>query len=144
MRSHDDQSRLAMTAVFLSVSALALAACESPPPPTAAMERARTAIEGAQQDGAQQLAAAELQQAESKLAGAQQSVAQKDMTQAKYLAEESEMDAIHADMASLAQRAENTKNELQQAQTALGESGIPSSGSTRAPKKRMPPQQQQD
>lgn len=118
MKSHLDQWRLATVAAVSSV--LALAACASPPPPTAAMERARAAIEGAQQDGAEQLAAAELQGAQSKLAQAQHAVSQKDMEQAKYFAEESEMEAIHADQAALAQHAENAKNELGQTQSSLG------------------------
>jgi predicted nucleic acid-binding Zn-ribbon protein len=124
MRSHPGQSRLTVAAIILPV--LALAACESPPP-TAAMERARTAIEGAQLDGADQLASSQLQQAQAKLSSAQSAVGAKDMTQAKYLAEESEMEAINADQAALAQNAVNTQNQIAQLQASQG------SGSSQQP-----------
>ena len=101
------------------VSAAALAACQTPPPPTAQLNRAQTAILGAQQDGAQQIAPTQLQIAQSKLSSAQAAVAQKDMEQAKYLAEESEMDAIYANQLALTQKAENVQTAVQRNQPAL-------------------------
>lgn len=101
------------------VSAAALAACQTPPPPTAQMNRAQTAILGAQQDGAQQIAPSQLQTAQSKLSSAQAAVAQKDMEQARYYAEESEMDAIYADQLALAQKAENVQTVVQRNQPNL-------------------------
>ena len=101
------------------VSAAALAACQTPPPPTAQLNRAQTAILGAQQDGAQQIAPTQLQIAQSKLSSAQAAVAQKDMEQAKYLAEESEMDAIYAGQLAQASKAENLQAAAQRAQPQL-------------------------
>jgi outer membrane PBP1 activator LpoA protein len=101
------------------VSAAALAACQTPPPPTAQLNRAQTAILGAQQDGAQQIAPSQLQTAQSKLSAAQAAVAQKDMEQAQYLAEESEMDAIYASQLAQAQKAENLQAAAQRAQPKL-------------------------
>jgi hypothetical protein len=118
MRPYLDQWGRA-TSLVLFCSALALAGCQSPPPPTAAMERARTAIEGAQLDGAQQLTPAQLQTAQETLAGAQQAVGRKDMDGAKYLAEEAEMQGILADQAALAQKATNAQAALARAQPAL-------------------------
>jgi membrane-bound lytic murein transglycosylase len=103
----------------IAASAAALAACQTPPPPTAQMNRAQTAILGAQQDGAQQIAPAQLQTAQSKLSAAQAAVAQKDMEQAKYLAEESEMDAIYANQLALTQKAENVETVVQRNQPNL-------------------------
>jgi transcription initiation factor IIF auxiliary subunit len=100
-------------------SAAALAACQTPPPPTAQLNRAQTAILGAQQDGAQQISPTQLQIAQSKLSSAQAAVAQKDMEQAKYLAEESEMDAIYANQLALTQKAENVQTAVQRNQPAL-------------------------
>src|SRR5215469_3741723 len=114
MTSHPDRRWLYLATIILP--ALALAACESPPP-TAAMERARTAIDGAQLDGAGQLAPDALQSAQSKLASAQTAVGRKDMTQAKYLAEESEMEAILASQTAQAQNAVNANAELQKVQS---------------------------
>jgi hypothetical protein len=101
------------------VSAIALAACQTPPPPTAQLNRAQTAILGAQQDGAQQISPAQLQTAQAKLSSAQAAVSRKDMDQAKDLAEESEMDAIYADQLALAQKAENVQAVLQRSQPTL-------------------------
>ncbi|HKW54608.1 MAG TPA: DUF4398 domain-containing protein [Stellaceae bacterium] len=101
------------------VSAAALAACQTPPPPTAQMNRAQTAILGAQQDGAEQIAPTQLQTAQNKLSSAQSAVAQKDMEQARYFAEESEMDAIYAGQLAQAQKAENLQAAAQRAQPQL-------------------------
>jgi outer membrane PBP1 activator LpoA protein len=117
MRSQYPEWRSALPAIV--ISALALTACQTPPPPTAQLNRAQTAIAGAQQDGAQQLAPAQLQKAQAKLSGAQAAVAQKEMGQAKNLAEESEMDAIYAEQLALAQKAENVQKELQRARPTL-------------------------
>ena len=97
----------------IAVAALALAACGSPPP-TTQLNRAQTAILGAQQDGAQQLASTQLQSAQDKLSSAQASVAQKKMERAKDLAEESEMTAHLADQLALAQKAENMQKAINQ------------------------------
>lgn len=102
--------------VFLGV---ALTACQTPPPPTAQLNRAQTAILGAQQDGAQQIAPSQLQTAQGKLSSAQAAVSQKDMEQAKYLAEEAEMDAIYADQLALTQKAENVQAAVQRSQPEL-------------------------
>jgi hypothetical protein len=112
MRSQYAEGWPALPAIV--ASAFALAACQTPPPPTAQLNRAQTAIVGAQQDGAQQLAPAQLQSAQNKLSRAQAAVAQKNMEQAKNLAEESEMEAIYAEQSALAQKAENVQRELQQ------------------------------
>jgi len=100
-------------------SAVALTACQTPPPPTAQLNRAQTAIQGAQQDGAEQLAPSQLQTAQAKLSSAQAAVSQKDMEQARYLAEESEMDAIYANQLALTQKAENVQAAVQRAQPTL-------------------------
>ena len=107
------------------IAALALAACQSSPPPTAALERARTSIEGAQLDGAQELAPAQLQSAQSKLSSAQAAVGQQDMEQARYLAEEAEMEGINAGQVAQAQKAVNTQAELQRVMAPEGQSAPP-------------------
>ncbi len=117
MTSEPRNWRPAVPAII--ISALALAACSSPPPPTAALDRARTAIEGAQLDGAQELAPAQLQSAQNKLSSAQAAVGQQDMQQAQYLAEEAEMEAINANQVALAQKAVNTQAELQRVSPAV-------------------------
>ncbi len=100
-------------------SAVALTACQTPPPPTAQLNRAQTAILGAQQDGAQQIAPSQLQTAQAKLSSAQAAVSQKDMEQAKYLAEEAEMDAIYANQLALTQKAENVQAAVQRSRPEL-------------------------
>jgi hypothetical protein len=101
--------------VFLG---LALAACAAPPP-TTELNRANAAIQDAKLDGAEQLAPTQLQTAQGTLAKAQQQVSAENMTQAKYLAEEAEMDAIYADQTALAQRAKITASTMQEHQTGL-------------------------
>lgn len=100
-------------------SAVALTACQTPPPPTAQLNRAQTAIQGAQQDGAEQIAPSQLQTAQAKLSSAQAAVSQKDMEQAQYLAEEAEMDAIYANQLALAQKAENVQAVVQRSRPEL-------------------------
>ncbi len=100
-------------------SAEALTACQTPPPPTAQLNRAQTAILGAQQDGAQQIAPSQLQTAQAKLSSAQAAVSQKDMELAKYLAEEAEMDAIYANQLALTQKAENVQAAVQRSRPEL-------------------------
>lgn len=93
------------------ISALALTACSSPPP-TAALTRAKTAIDSAQLEGAEQLAPAQLQSAQQKYANAQAAVGQKDMDQAKDFAEEAEMEGIYAEQVSMTQKTENIQGAL--------------------------------
>lgn len=93
------------------ISALALTACSSPPP-TAALTRAKTAIDSAQLEGAEQLAPAQLQSAQQKYANANAAVGQKDMDQAKDLAEEAEMEGIYAEQLSMTQKTENVQAAL--------------------------------
>ncbi len=103
----------------IAVATVTLAACHGPPPPTTALDRARTAIQGAQLDGAQELAPTQLQSAQNKLASAEAAVGQGDMDQAKYLAEEAEMEGINAEQVALAQKAVNVQTELQRASPAF-------------------------
>lgn len=100
-------------------SAVALTACQTPPPPTAQLNRAQTAILGAQQDGAQQIAPSQLQTAQAKLSSAQAAVSRKDMDQAKDLAEEAEMDAIYAGQLAQTQKAENVQAAVQRSRPEL-------------------------
>lgn len=131
MTSQPRKWRPAVPALF--IAAATLAACSSPPPPTAALDRARTAIEGAQLDGAQELAPAQLQSAQNKLSSAQAAVGQKDMDQAKYLAEEAEMEAINAEQIALAQKAVNVQAELQRTSPAFQRGMTGQEGSATAP-----------
>ncbi len=102
----------------LAFLGVALAACAAPPP-TLELNRANAAIQDAKLDGAEHLASTQLQTAQATLAKAQQQVSAENMTQAKYLAEEAEMDAIYADQTALAQRAQMTAASLQEHQTGL-------------------------
>ena len=102
-----------LTAPAAITLALALAACAEPQPPTAAMRSASDAIARAQENGAQSVAPQPLQMAQDKLSHAHSAVNAKEMTQAEYLAEESEADANYANATSNAQRLSATASELQ-------------------------------
>lgn len=112
MRSANQIRYLTAPAIF--ATALTLAACGGPPPPTTEIQHARDAIARAEDDGAAQLASSPLASAQSKLARAQSAV-NNDNALARRMAEQSEVDAEYADAYSRAQRTENTANELQQA-----------------------------
>src|SRR5271170_1395371 len=89
-------SRLPIAVAIAAV--LSLAACAStPPPPTASLTAARTAIGDAEKAGAGRYAAAELGEARQKLTDANSAVEQKDMPGAQRLAEQSH---VEADLAS--------------------------------------------
>jgi hypothetical protein len=111
-----------LLALPLLASALALAACAEPQPPTGEIQNAREAIARAEENGAKTLAPQPLQMAEEKLDRAQTAVAQEDMTTARYLAEEAAVDADLAGTTSNAQRIANTANELQGARRRIGPS----------------------
>lgn len=111
-----------LTALPLLASALALAACAEPQPPTAEIQNAREAIARAQENGAETLAPQPLQMAEEKLNRAQTAVAQEDMRTAEYLAEEAAVDADLAGTTSNAQRVANTASELRGASKRPGPS----------------------
>jgi hypothetical protein len=89
-------SRLPIAVAIAAV--LSLAACAStPPPPTASLTAARTAIGDAEKAGAGRYASAELGEARQKLTDANSAVEQKDMPRAQRLAEQSH---VEADLAS--------------------------------------------
>src|SRR5271170_2556118 len=91
-----DSSRLPIAVAIAAV--LSLAACAStPPPPTASLTAARTAIGDAEKAGAGRYAAAELGEARQKLTDANSAVEEKDMPRAQRLAEQSH---VEADLAS--------------------------------------------
>lgn len=114
MTSQYGKWRLGALMVF--ASALALAACAEPSPPTAEMRGAGDAIARAKDDGAEQLAPQALQMAQSKLAGAQANVKNDNYEVARRLAEEAQADAEYADASANAQRVANTASELTGAQ----------------------------
>jgi hypothetical protein len=107
------QNRWRIAAPLLLGSTLALAACAETPPPSAEIRGAREAIARAEENGARSLAPQPLQMAEDKLNRSQAAVQQNDMQTARYLAEESEVDADLASANSNAQRISNTATELQ-------------------------------
>jgi uncharacterized protein DUF4398 len=117
MSTRQDNWRLAAPALL--GLALALAACAQPSPPSAEIRSAREAIARAEENGARALAPQQLQTAQDKLSQAQSAVQQSEMQTARYLAEESEVDADLAASSSNAQRVANTANELQGAQKRI-------------------------
>ena len=114
MKPPCDRSYLGKLILF--GGALGLAACSSGPAPNAELRAAGDAISRAQYDGAQQLAPQPLQMAQGKLQSAHEQVGHDNMTQAKWLAEESEADADYAGATANQQRIASTASELTEAQ----------------------------
>ena len=78
---------------LVGVSILALAACATPPAPTASLQAARVAIASAEQADAGHYAAGELSEARAKLDSAESAVQTKQMIVADRYAKESSAEA---------------------------------------------------
>lgn len=104
----------------LGVPAIALCAfagCASTPPqPTAAMTRAESSVEQADQAGGRRLDAGTLDSAEDKLAGAKTAADKGDSRTANQLAEQAELDA---ELAAARARNTNAKKAAEEVRASL-------------------------
>lgn len=117
LRSHGPIGSRA--AVLLSIG-LAVGACAStPPPPTASLEAARSAIASAEKSDAGRYAAPELSEARGKLAAAQSAVDQKKMPAAQRLAEQSRVEADLASAKSGEAKNSAVNSEMKQSNAVL-------------------------
>jgi hypothetical protein len=108
--------------------ALALCACETPPPPTASLQEARHAIATAEQAQAGRYASDDLSNARVKIASADAAVGDKHMIAAQRLAEESTADAELATAKTADIKANAVNNEMTRSTGTLIEEMQRSSG----------------
>jgi hypothetical protein len=107
--------------VIVSVTAqLFMSGCSSPPkPPSDALQAAESAIANAEQDRVADYASPELSQAREKLLNAKLAVEKEQMTRARWLAEESKVQAELASARAAAAKAKAINDELQKGNNVL-------------------------
>jgi|SRR5579872_204001 len=112
-------SRAALAAaVLLAVGALS--GCGSPAPkPDDALVRAKTAVDQATTGGSAQYAAVDLNNAQSELQLANDAAAEGDYKQARYMAEDAQVDAELALARTQAKKADEATKQIQQGNQAL-------------------------
>jgi hypothetical protein len=120
------QRRLRIAACFSSV--LLLAACATPPAPTASLQDARRAIATAEQAEAGRYAPQDLSDARSNLELANAAVSGERMIAAQYLAEESTADAELATAKTADVKAHAVNDEMRHSTATLIEEMQRSSG----------------
>lgn len=119
MKINPGISRVGIVAVTF-LAAIALSGCGSPEPrPDNALVRAKTAVDQATTAGSRQYAAVDLNDAESKLQAANVAENRGHYKQARYLAEDSQVDAELASAKTQAGKAEDAANQLQRGNQAL-------------------------
>jgi small-conductance mechanosensitive channel len=99
-------------ASLLLTSLLTLTACASAPPPSQAMQAAEQAIANAEQERVADYASLELKEAREKLTAAREAVHQQDMTGAKRLAEQAQVQAMLASARAGLAEATETNNDM--------------------------------
>lgn len=109
----------AMTGVILLTALIGLGACSSPPKPTTAMTKARAAAAQAQNADTRQYAAVDLNKAMTKYQAAKDAEAKGNYKQAKYLAEEAQVDAQLAMAKAQAAKAQAAETQVQKGNEAL-------------------------
>jgi uncharacterized lipoprotein YmbA len=105
----------------LSALALILSACASTPPPSAELALSNAALARAASAGGTELAPADMRLARTKLERAQAALAVKDHEQALQMAQQSEVDALLAEVKSRALKARKTADEMQEGNRVLRE-----------------------
>ncbi|MGH8307024.1 MAG: DUF4398 domain-containing protein [Gammaproteobacteria bacterium] len=106
--------------VILFSTVIALIACgSSPPKPDAAMIKAQAAVTQAQNADTRQYAAVDLNNATTKLQAAQDAETKGNYKQAKYLAEEAQVDAQLAMAKAQAAKAEEAATQIRQGNKVL-------------------------
>ena len=110
----------AAVAVVMLLAATALSGCTSSAPrPDDALVRAKTAVDQATTAGSGQYAAVDLNNAETKLQTANEAESKDDYKQARYMAEEAEVDAELALAKTQNAKAEEAAKQVHQGNQAL-------------------------
>lgn len=118
--------RLLLAGSFL----LALAACQSAPPPTQKMQAAQTAISSAEQERVADYAPIDLRSAHEKLSAARDAIQAKDMDRAARLADESRVSAELASAKTAEMKAKAVNDDMQQNINALQREILRNSGTS--------------
>lgn len=114
----------ALSGAALAACALAtvfaIAGCSSPAPkPVSSLARAKSAVDQATTANAQQYAAVDLNNAQTKLMSANEAETKGDYKQARYLAEEAQVDAQLALAKTQAAKAKNAAQQLRESNQTL-------------------------
>lgn len=118
--------------IMSTISGLALAACASAPPaPSGSLQAARQAIASAEQVDAGRYAPGDLGEARTKLSSADAAVKEEDMTEARWLADESRASAELATTRTAAAKAREVNDEMKRGTAALVEELQRNSGEAR-------------